>query len=218
MERLNSSLERFIPREVLGLLHKKDITEIALGDYIELRLTVFFMDIRDFTTLSEAMTPQDNFRFINSFLNRFGPLIRAHGGFVDKYLGDGIMALFPGAPGDAVRTACAMRAELASYNADRGRAGYPPVEFGIGIHTGALMLGTIGENRRMDSTVISDTVNSASRLEGLTKNFGRPVLISGATLAALTAEEQEWFVHIGDELVKGKTRRLEVWALDRPCV
>lgn len=211
---LNSSLERFIPREVLGFLNKKTITEIDLGDFAEMKMSVFFLDIRNFTALSETMSPQQNFRFINSFLNRFGPIIRDHGGFVDKYMGDGIMALFPGTPDDAVRAALEMREALKDYNLGRVRGGYQEIRFGIGIHTGPLMLGTIGENRRMDSTVISDTVNAASRLEGLTKKYECDILLSGETVATLETPECFATRFVALETVKGKTKPLEVFLVN----
>ena len=98
LENLNQSLERFIPHEVLGFLSKKSIVDVRLGDFSEEFMSVFFLDIRNFTALSEGMNPAETFRFINAFLERFGPVIREQGGFIDKYLGDGFMALFPGYP------------------------------------------------------------------------------------------------------------------------
>ncbi|TGL87143.1 adenylate/guanylate cyclase domain-containing protein [Leptospira congkakensis] len=211
LERINSSLERFIPREVLGFLNKKSITEIVLGDFSEMKMTVFFLDIRNFTGLSESMSPKENFKFINSFLKLFGPIIRDHNGFVDKYMGDGIMALFPGPPDESLAAAIAMRHTLREYNDGRVRGGYQAVEFGIGIHTGPLMLGTIGENRRMDSTVISDTVNAASRLEGLTKKYSVDILVSGSTIAGLEHPEEFHTKFIAEETVKGKLKPMEVF-------
>ncbi|PJZ44902.1 hypothetical protein CH361_11635 [Leptospira brenneri] len=213
LEKINSSLERFIPREVLGFLNKKSITEIVLGDFSELKMTVFFLDIRNFTGLSESMSPKENFKFINSFLKLFGPIIRDHNGFVDKYLGDGMMALFPGPPDESLAAAIAMRHALREYNEGRTRGGYQTVEFGIGIHTGPLMLGTIGENRRMDSTVISDTVNAASRLEGLTKKYAVDILISGATIQSLEHPEVFRTKFVAEETVKGKLKPIEVFLL-----
>lgn len=213
MDQINTSLERFIPREILGFLGKRSITEIDLGDFSERKMTVFFLDIRDFTGLSESMTPRENFRFINSFLRLFGPLVRDHNGFVDKYLGDGIMALFPGSPDEALAAAGAMRRALVEYNEGRERGGYRPVRFGIGIHTGVLMLGTIGENRRMDSTVISDTVNAASRLEGLTKKYSTDILVSGETVEALTEPARFGTEFLASETVKGRRRPIEVYRL-----
>lgn len=208
---LNTSLERFIPKEILGLLAKTSILQVDLGDFTQRKMTVYFLDIRNFTALSESMTPEQNFRFINSFLKQFGPVIRDCGGFVDKYLGDGFLALFPESPSQALRAALRMRSLLLQYNQHRSAMGYKPIAFGIGIHTGPLMLGTIGENLRMDSTVISDTVNIASRLEGLTKKFQTDILVSGETYAAVVESLEFDFRFLGSETVKGKTIPIEVW-------
>jgi class 3 adenylate cyclase len=213
--RLNASLERFIPREMLSFLAKESIVDVELGDHTEQPMSVMFVDIRDFTTLSETMSPEENFKFINSYLRRMGPVVRRHSGFVDKYMGDGIMALFPGSPRNALDAAVDLRAALVEYNNHRSRSGYSAIRMGIGIHRGALMLGTIGENQRMDSTVISDTVNAASRLEGLTKKFGKDILISGETIEALGLEGAAAYplVYLDEETVKGRKRPLKVYAL-----
>jgi class 3 adenylate cyclase len=213
LKRVNESLERFIPREFLGFLRKDNILEVGLGDWTECEMTIFFLDIRDFTSLSENMSPRDNFRFLNSFLGIFGPIIRAHGGFVDKYPGDGIMALFPGSADEALVAALAMRERLVGYNEGRVHGGYVPIRFGIGIHTGPLMLGTIGESNRMDSTVISDTVNAASRIEGLNKKFSTDILVSGETLKNLNAAEAFETRFVGEETVKGKAKAVRVFEL-----
>jgi class 3 adenylate cyclase len=213
LKKINESLERFIPREFLGFLHKENILEVELGDWTECEMTIFFLDIRNFTSLSENMSPRDNFRFLNSFLGIFGPIIRTHGGFVDKYPGDGIMALFPDDPDDAISTALEMRGRLIGYNEGRTLGGYVPIRFGIGIHRGPLMLGTIGENDRMDSTVISDTVNTASRLEGLTKKFSTDILVSGDTLRNLARPGDFETRFIAEETVKGKAKAVQVFEL-----
>lgn len=215
LKKINESLERFIPREFLGFLRKENILEVELGDWTECEMTIFFLDIRDFTSLSENMSPQDNFRFLNSFLGVFGPIIRSHGGFVDKYPGDGIMALFPGKPDDALLAALEMRERLVAYNGGRAKGGYPAIRFGIGIHSGPLMLGTIGENNRMDSTVISDTVNAASRIEGLNKKFGTDILFSGDALRSLAEPGRFEARFAGEETVKGKARAVKVYELVR---
>jgi class 3 adenylate cyclase len=213
LKRINESLERFIPREFLGFLGKENILEVELGNWSEREMTIFFLDIRNFTSLSENMSPRDNFRFLNSFLSIFGPIVRTHGGFIDKYPGDGIMALFPGGPDEALSSALEMRDRLVDYNAGRAKGGYAPIRFGIGIHAGPLMLGTIGENNRMDSTVISDSVNTASRLEGLTKKFSKDILVSGQTLGALARPEDYETRYLGEEMVKGKAMAVKVFEL-----
>ena len=213
LKAINTSLERFIPKEMLDFLEKKTITAVRLGDYIEAEMTVLFLDIRDFTARSESMTPAENFRFINLFLEHFGPLVRSHGGFIDKYLGDGFMALFPGDADDALCAALDMRDNLPIFNSRLQTAGAEPVRFGIGIHTGQLMLGTIGESMRMDTTVISDTVNTASRLEQLNKTLGTDILLSEETIEALRTPDGFRMVKLTEERLKGKSRLVQVYSL-----
>jgi class 3 adenylate cyclase len=180
-----AAYERFVPHEFLSFLNKKSIIDVRLGEQVEKEMTIMFSDIRAFTTLSEQMSPEENFAFINSYLSQMEPLVSAHEGFIDKYLGDGIMALFPTRADNAVRGSISMLHKLVEYNQGRVRAGYQPIRIGIGLHTGSLILGTIGGKNRMDGTVISDAVNLASRIEDLTKNYGASLLISEQTFHRL---------------------------------
>lgn len=186
LEKINSALEKFVPKDFLKYLGKESITEIEYGDQIQQEMTILFSDIRSFTTLSESMTPQETFNFINSFLNVIAPAVRGYNGFIDKYIGDAIMALFPHSPSDAINASVKMIQRLQDYNKERIEKGVQPIEIGIGIHTGLLMLGIIGEEERMSSTVISDSVNLASRIEGLTKMYGAQIIISESSLEKLS--------------------------------
>lgn len=211
LENLNQSLERFIPKEVLAFLKKDSVIDIKLGDHIEREMVVMFADIRDFTSLSEELTPRENFNFINSYLERMGPVIRKYEGFVDKYLGDGIMALFPGSPDQALMAVLELQATVVEYNQHRAKLGYRAIRVGYGVHVGNLMMGTIGESRRMDSTVISDTVNVASRLEGLTKKFGVDLMTSEAFIQRLEKPENFAYRFVSEEQVKGKALPIKVF-------
>jgi predicted ATPase/class 3 adenylate cyclase len=201
---LNTAYERFVPHEFLELLGKRSITDVGLGDQQQREMTVLFADIRNFTSLSESMTPKENIDFINGFLKRMVPPIREHHGFIDKYIGDAIMALFPRRPDDAIEAALAMRQNLHQYNRERVERGFVPIEFGTGIHTGSLMLGIVGEAERLDSTVISDVVNVAGRIEELTKTYQTPILASGGTLAAMVEPGRFRQRHLGDVQIRGK--------------
>ena len=156
---------RFVPHQLLQLLNAQSILDLKLGEQTERSMTILFSDIRDFTRLSESMSPQQTFSFINSYLGEMEPVISAHGGIVDKYIGDAIMALFPTSADQGLLSAIAMLTQLDAYNKGRERANYPPVRIGIGLNTGIVMLGTIGGTQRMEGTVLSDAVNLASRLE-----------------------------------------------------
>lgn len=208
---LNASMSRFVPQEFLSFLGKESITEIELGDGVLKEMTVLFTDIRNFTSLSERLSPEENFRLLNSYLSRMAPIIRESGGIIDKYIGDAIMALFPGNPGDALLAALRMRTSFREYNEGRRRAGYETLETGVGLHSGALIMGTIGEEKRMDSTVISDAVNIASRLEALTKVAGVPVLTTSATLARIPAYDKLFAQrYLGNITVRGKTNSMGI--------
>ncbi len=144
-QQLTAAYQRFVPPELLNLLDKKSILDIALGDQIQREMSILFSDIRSFTTLSEQMTPEDNFRFINSYLSKMGPLVHYHQGFIDKYMGDAIMALFDKEADHSVQAAIAMLQLLEKYNEERKQRGWIPIQIGIGINTGMMMLGTVGE-------------------------------------------------------------------------
>ena len=216
---LTDAYGRFVPHEFLSLLGYESIIEAKLGDQVKLEMSILFSDIRDFTTMSESMTPEDNFKFINAYLKRMEPAITANNGFIDKYIGDAIMALFSGEADDAVKAAIAMLKELAEYNQTRGRPGRPSLQIGVGINTGSLMLGTVGGENRMNSTVISDSVNLASRMEGLTKNYGVSLLISHHTFLRLQNYE-DYSIRFMDRVqVKGKSKMVavyEVFDADEP--
>jgi class 3 adenylate cyclase len=210
MQLYNDASTRFVPREFLENLERKSLSEVKLGDHVQRDMSVFFSDIRDFTTLSEGMTPQDNFKFLNSYLRNVNPIIRQHHGFIDKYIGDAIMALFASAT-DSVNAALDLQKEVAKYNLGRRIAGYIPIRIGIGIHHGDLILGTIGEEERMQTTVIADAVNVASRLEGLTKTYGVTLLISGAVVKALDPGSSYRLRGLGGVKAKGKTQSVEIF-------
>ncbi len=201
---------RFVPAQLLEYLNQDSIVDIRLGDYTERNMTILVADIRSFSTLSEAMTPEDNFRFLNAYLSRVSPVIRAHDGFIDKYIGDGVMALFRRAD-DAVAAAVGMRRELERFNAQRAEIGKAQIDIGIGIHSGSLILGTIGEVERMEGTVISDDVNQAFRLESLTKSLSAPIIISIHTLHDMKDPAAINYRFLGKVEVKGRSEQVSIY-------
>ncbi|MCP2727710.1 AAA family ATPase [Limnofasciculus baicalensis] len=213
MAELNKAYERFVPRQFLQFLGKESIVDVKLGDQVQREMSVLFSDIRSFTTLSEIMTPEENFKFINSYLSQMEPIITQHQGFIDKYIGDAIMALFSGEADNAVKAGISMLHHLVQYNQNRAKAGYVPIKIGIGINTGSLMLGTVGGYNRMDSTVISDAVNLASRVETLTKSYGVSMLITHQTLSRLTNPDNYALRLIEKGKVKGKSELVIVYEI-----
>ncbi len=210
LEQFNEKLQQFVPDKFLKILHKKNIIDVNPGDHVEKRMTVFFSDIRFFTSLSESMTPSENFRFINSYLSFMAPIIKEKNGIIDKYIGDAIMALFD-SPDDAVRAAIAMSQMLLTYNQYRANCGYVPIKLGFGINTGDLMLGTVGGEIRMDSTVIGDTVNLTARIEHLTKTYETPILIGSDTFIGLQNNVSYSLRYVDCVCVRGKSETVMLY-------
>ncbi|MCL2931603.1 MAG: AAA family ATPase [Trichodesmium sp. MAG_R03] len=221
LAQLNKAYERFVPKQFLEFLDKESIVDVELGDQVQLEMSVLFSDVRNFTTMSETMTPQENFCFINSFLSRMEPAILENQGFIDKYIGDAIMALFSGNADNAVKAGISMLNQLKKYNQHRANSGDSPVRIGVGINTGLLMLGTVGGQNRMDGTVISDAVNLGARVESLTKNYGVSLLITEQTFSRLTQASNYAIRSIDTVIVKGKSQKItvyEVFDADPPAV
>ncbi len=220
-ENLIEAYNRFVPNKIFHLMGKKRVEDVVLGDCIEKRMTILFSDMRDFTALSESMTPRQNFSFINSYLARMEPVITRHYGIIDKYIGDAIMALFPAGADDALDGAIDMLNELAAYNEERRKEGKQPVAIGIGLNTGHMMLGIIGGRERMASTVISDAVNLSSRIETMTKSYGLSLLISEHTYYSLS-NSTKYKIRFADRVkIKGKEQPqsiYEVFDADPPDI
>jgi len=185
LQRLNQAYLRFVPQSFLNLLGKDDIFTVRLGDQAHKTVTVMFAGVRDFTALSENMSPAENFAFINTLFGGLSPIIREHNGFIDQYRGDGLMAIFPRQPEDALRAAMAIGRLLAALNLQQEARNQPQIKFGMGLHVGPMMMGIVGEPEFMDNTVIAEVVRVTSRLDRLTKRFGATVVISEAILTSL---------------------------------
>lgn len=215
--RLMRATKHFVPQEFLQALGHADVTTAKLGDAVQRRATILFADIRNFTSLSENMSPAETASFLNTYLSRVGPHVRSNGGFVDKYIGDAIMALFPGPACDAVQAGLAMQAELSEANAQHPER--DPVVIGIGIHCGEVMMCTVGEEERFEATVISDTVNLSARLESLTKQLGCSMLVSSEVEKHMLLDTRLYTRRLGRFAVKGKSQSVElveVFAADPP--
>lgn len=176
---------KFVPEKFKELLHKDDFTELALGDAESADLTVLFCDIRAFSLNSEMMTAKENFEFVNVIYGKAGPIIREHNGFVDKYIGDAIMALFENAD-DAIMAGREIYKQIVLNPETAKELNVSSINIGVGIHSGMARIGIVGENERMSGTVISNTVNLSSRLESLTKRYAAAMLISKDTLDRLS--------------------------------
>jgi two-component system sensor histidine kinase ChiS len=195
---------RFVPREFLEILKKDSIVEVELGNYISQEMTVMFSDIRSFTTISELMTPQENFDFVNSYLKQVAPPIRDNKGFILKYMGDGMMAVFPSRADDAVKASIEQLKQVTIFNAERQKHGYQPIQIGIGVHTTAMMVGIVGDPARMQGDALSDGVNLTSRLEGITKFYGVSLVVSEEVFRRLEDPSRYNLRFLGKVQAKGR--------------
>jgi len=215
-DRVRDLLDKNVSPEVAAQLMRDGAT---LGGEERL-VTVVFADLRGFTPLSEQLPPRELVGLLNRYLDVMSAAIEAHGGIIDKYIGDEIMALF-GAPqarpddaDRAVQAALAMRAALADFNAELAAAGQPPLAFGVGINSGHVIAGNVGSARRLNYTVLGDGVNLAARLQPLTRRpeFATDIILSEETRLLL----QTTFAlrDLGTVEVKGKTTATRIWAVD----
>jgi adenylate cyclase len=221
ISRFTNALGRFVPHELTRLLGKPSIIDVSLGDHIQRDMAILFSDLRSFTTLSERLTPEEAFQFLNNYLEEIGPITRAHNGYIDKYVGDAILAIFPGGADDALQAAIDMQTKVDEFNLRREEAGELGIQVGIGVHAGPLILGVIGERERMEGTVVADCVNLASRLENLCKEFGVRIVTTEECLATTKDPGRYATRRLGTLPVRGKSHRVpayEVFDCDAPDV
>ncbi len=210
MRKVFEATGKFVPYEFIRSLGHKEITDVKLGDQVEKIVTVLFSDIREYTTIAEQMTPEENFRFVCSFNERMGPFIRRHNGFINQYLGDAIMAIFPGNAADALAAAVGMQKELLQFNSTRQLNKQAPIQIGVGMHTGSLIMGITGDDQRLDACTISDTVNTAARLESLTKHYKAGIILSQASLDQIEKKDDFHLRNLGLVQLKGKQESIRI--------
>ncbi|MBD1932959.1 MULTISPECIES: adenylate/guanylate cyclase domain-containing protein [Cyanophyceae] len=198
------SFERFVPDKFLSVIAPEGIENIQVGVSATRTMTILFCDIRNYSSMAEQMTPFETFSFLNDFLECMGWPIEKSGGFIDKYIGDAIMALFDDEATDcALRAAILMQGTLSLFNEERIEKGLPAIAVGIGIHRGEVVMGTVGFNSRIDSTVVGDVVNLASRVEGLTKQYDCQILVTESVVNSLYHPET-FSLRLVDKSVKVK--------------
>ena len=220
---LTNTFQKFVPKQFVEHFSKHGTNEFALGTADEDNVAILFCDIRGFTGLSEKMKPQELMNFLNSYFLRMNAPIHTNHGFIDKFIGDAIMALFDRPDGsdsdkarDAIVAALGLRQSLALYNQHRAKSGYEAIDIGIGIHFGPVILGTVGSDDRMDTTVIGDSVNIAQRLETLAPKYKVDIVVSRALIDTLNQNKAK---HLAPELnfrvidwvrVKGRSEPIEL--------
>ncbi|MEO1208510.1 MAG: adenylate/guanylate cyclase domain-containing protein [Cyanobacteria bacterium J06638_20] len=211
LEVQRNAFSRFFPPEYLTFLDKPNVTQVSLGDHINREMAITFSDIRSFTSLSEKLTPQETFDFINSYLKSISPPVRDHNGIVVKFLGDGMMSVFPDGADAAVSACIAQLKCLQRFNETRVQQGEAPINVGFGIHIGNVMVGIVGEENRLQADALSDIVNLTARLEGLSKYYGVPLVISEDVLNKLEHPDRYHTRFLDRAIVKGRTEVIAVY-------
>lgn len=215
LERTLESFERFVPNRFLTVIALEGIENIQVGVAATRQITILFADIRGYTSMSEQLTPLETFALLNDYLACMGQVIEEAGGFIDKYIGDAIMALFEDeVSGCALKAAQAMQQRLKLFNQERWQQNQPAINIGIGIHRGEVVMGTIGFTSRIESTVIGDAVNVAARVEGLTRIYDCGILVTESVVAELENVE-DFDLRLVDEFVKvkGKNESVAIYEL-----
>ena len=194
LKKTNIEYEKFIPKQFLKFLGKNSILELELGNQVQKEVTTMFCDIRNSTATSTSLSLEENFNYINSYLKIVSPLIRKYGGFVDKYLGDGVLAVFVSAE-NAIE--CAVQIVKAIEQKNKSNVKTPSMDVGISLNTGEVVFGVIGEEERKSPTIISDTVNLASKMENINKFFKTKIIFSKRTLNSLKSEYPLSYRYLG---------------------
>ncbi len=214
-ETLSEKFRLFVPDQFLRRIAPKGVESIQLGSAIAAELTILFCDIRGFTAIVESQQAQITFNWLNALFTAINASITQHNGFIDKYLGDAVMAVFdqPGThPMDGLQAAIATQNALAQFNQNCHQFGLEqPIRIGIGLHTGEGVIGTLGASQRMDTTVIGDVVNTASRLEELTKVYNVPIIVSEQTVMALPPHHAFQLRHLDQTVPRGKQQPIQIF-------
>jgi signal transduction histidine kinase/ligand-binding sensor domain-containing protein/class 3 adenylate cyclase/ActR/RegA family two-component response regulator len=213
ISRIHRSMMRFVPHEFLNYINKDSFCDIELGDNKKSDMAIMFSDIRSFTEMSEAMTPKESFFFLNSFLKEIGPIIRKHKGFIDNFIGDATLSVFPGKVTDAVLCAIHIQKHMYFFNNKRKEKQLKPIAIGIGIHWAELIIGTIGEKYRMAGTVISSGVNLSSRLENLTKFYKAKILVSATVINKLDKSLDIKYRFLGNISLQGISNKVLIYEI-----
>ena len=201
---------RFVPDQLLRELGRDTLVAIDAGDAVARDMTILYTDIRGYTHIQEGLDPRHGIGFLNDYLRRMEPAIVTHGGFVDSYVGDGMIALFAPAADGALRAALAMRRIEREVGEERRARGLDPVRTGIAVHTGKVVIGTFGGVNQLRCGVVGDAVNLASRIEGLTRDHA-PLLVSESAYSQLADPVAYDLRRVGRFRVVGRSAAVTVW-------
>ncbi|MEC4989090.1 MAG: adenylate/guanylate cyclase domain-containing protein [Oscillatoria sp. PMC 1068.18] len=214
-QELTEKFHHFVPEKYLARIAPSGVNSIQVGNGTEAEVTILFCDIREFTTIAESQSATTTYQWLNEFFTQMNEAIASENGFIDKFLGDAIMAVFDRNeqhPRDALNAAMKMVQGLESFNQHLEQYNLDlQIKVGIGIHTGKGIIGTVGSSDRMDSTIIGDVVNTAARLEELTKTYKCAIVTSAVTIAKLPPGELICCRFLDRVTPRGKQQQIEIY-------
>lgn len=221
-EALSEKFRLFVPDQMLHRIAPKGLESIQLGNAFESDLTILFCDIRDFTTIVESQEALQTFNWLNAFFTALNQAISIHNGFIDKYLGDAVMAVFDHDQThvvDGLNAAIAISQAIQEFNQQYAQFNLDqPIRIGIGLHSGRGVIGTVGANQRMDPTVIGDVVNTAARLEELTKVYNCEIISSEAVVDQLPSGHPFTIRWLEQMAPRGKKKALNLYEVQSPAM
>ncbi|MEB3214132.1 MAG: adenylate/guanylate cyclase domain-containing protein [Leptolyngbyaceae bacterium] len=218
-EALSEKFRLFVPEQFLARIAPEGVESIQLGNVTESEVTIMFCDIRDFTAIASTQEARETFTWLNALFTEISHAITQHGGYIDKYLGDAVMAVFDHPDThvvDGINGAIAALKATEQFSQERHTFGLTdPIRVGIGVHTGMAVIGTVGSDQRMDSTVIGDVVNTASRIEELTKVYPHSILVSGELAQQIPSDKNIPLQWVDRVTLRGKSTPTDLYTL--PC-
>ncbi|MGD1067856.1 MAG: adenylate/guanylate cyclase domain-containing protein [Vulcanimicrobiaceae bacterium] len=213
LEREGTTHRRFLPRALVDRLGRASLADVGRGDRVTQKMTVLFADIRDSTALTESLSGEAAFTLVADFFDRSARTVRRHHGSIDTYLGDGYMALFPRRVEDALDAALALQLAVAQRNDEQVG---PTITIGIGIHTGPVTFGLVGDALQLDTTVVAETVHTAKRVEEISKEAGAPIVATGEVVQAVRDPGRYLVRDLGPRQLRGKNEPIDVFAIAAP--
>ena len=208
IKKTNLEYEKIVPKQILKFLGKKNMLELEVGSQVKKTATTLFCNIRNSGLINQTLSLEENFNYINSYLNVVSPVIRKYGGFVDKYLDDGILAVFANAQS---AISCGIQIVKTVSQKNLETKDMPNLDVGIGVHTGEVIFGVVGDDIRKAPTLISNSVNIASKMDEINKVYGSVMIMSKQTLNELPSTYKFEYRYVGNLKIEDQKEVLSIF-------
>lgn len=208
-----NAYERFVPKKLLHLLQKYDITSVELGDNRTEEMAILFAKINTFSTATLALSPKETLNLLNLFYSTIEPIIHKHEGFINNYHDGALTAIFPSSTENSITAAIEMKSKVKQLNHNLNLDGFNSIDIGIGIDSGKSIIGTTGSKHRMKGTVISTSINMAQELAKLSERYQSTILITGHTLITTEKSENHQFEFVDNKYLQGRNTPVTLYEI-----